>query len=219
MPVATMNAVLVTSVRSTTARQSATGGPRVRHYSYVSHPRLLPIQEKLRYAVGADRSDVELDGFLNYHFITTPPDVDHPPRLMLEAGINLTTHTRAPGGDRRPLISLRSSPWKAGHVTNPWHDEFDLDHGHIRYYGDHKPTTIGLPGATTGNRALLDAWPLHAGTTVADRHHAAPLLVYRSVTVARGGRTLVKGHIECRRRFLQPRAIAASDSRRPGSCR
>lgn len=154
------------------------------------------MHEVLRYAQGAARSEIELDGFLNYHFVTTPPDSDGMPRLMLEAGINPTALVRAPDHARRPVISLRSSPWKAGHVTNPWHDEFDLDHGHIRYYGDHKPATMGLPGATPGNRALLDAWKLHAATTTVERLHAAPLLVYRSVTVTRNGRNLVKGHVE-----------------------
>lgn len=152
--------------------------------------------EIMRYAQGASRIDVELDGYLNYHFVTTPADISDAPRLMLEAGINPAAVIQAPDGPRRPVIGLRSSPWKAGHVTNPWHDEFDLDHGHVRYYGDHKPTTIGLPGATAGNRALLDAWALHAATDAGDRLQAPPLLVYRSVTVNRNGRSLVKGHIE-----------------------
>jgi hypothetical protein len=154
------------------------------------------MHEVLRYAQGATRTEIELDGFLNYHFVTTPPNVVDVPRLMLEAGINPAAVVRAPDHARRPVVSLRSSPWKAGHVTNPWHDEFDLDHGHIRYYGDHKPTTMGLPGATPGNRAVLDAWELHAATASIERLQAPPLLVYRSVTVIRDGRSLVKGHVE-----------------------
>jgi Restriction endonuclease AspBHI N-terminal/Restriction endonuclease len=150
----------------------------------------------LRYAQGASRVEVELDGYLNYHFVTTPTAAGDAPKLMLEAGINPAAVVAAPDRPRRPVISLRSSPWKAGHATNPWHDEFDLDHGHIRYYGDHKPTTVGLPGATMGNRALLDAWTLHAATDPRGRLQAPPLLVYRSVTVRRRGRSLVKGHVE-----------------------
>jgi hypothetical protein len=152
--------------------------------------------EILRYAQGASRIDIELDGYLNYHFLTTPPDAGDTPRLMLEAGINPAAIITASDQPRRPVIGLRSSPWKAGHISNPWHDEFDLDHGHIRYYGDHKPTSIGLPGATAGNRALLDAWTLHAATSAAERLQAPPLLVYRSATVARNGHNLVKGHVE-----------------------
>ncbi|ASW58078.1 restriction endonuclease [Plantactinospora sp. KBS50] len=150
----------------------------------------------LRYAQGASRVDVVLDGFVNYHFVTTPPASSVAPKLMLEAGINPAAMVGGPDGQRRPVISLRSSPWKAGHASNPWHDEFDLDHGHVRYYGDHKPTTVGLPGATVGNRALLDAWALHAATDPRRRRQAPPLLLYRSVTVRRNGRNLVKGHIE-----------------------
>ncbi|WP_346536260.1 restriction endonuclease [Micromonospora sp. DPT] len=152
--------------------------------------------EIMRYAQSASRVEVELDGYLNYHFVTAPPEAGDTPRLMLEAGINAAAMVDAPDRRRRPVISLRSSPWKAGHVTNPWHDEFDLDHGHVRYYGDHKPTTIGLPGATAGNRAFLDAWALHAATDPRERLQAPPLLIYRSITVNRGSRSLVKGHVE-----------------------
>src|SRR4051812_24917604 len=116
--------------------------------------------------------------------------------VMLEAGINAPAEVVGPDARRRALIAIRSSPWKAGHETNPWHDEFDLDHGHVRYFGDHKPGTIGLPGATKGNRLLLEAARHHAGTTRDERLLAPPLLVFRSVTVHRGGRAIVKGHVE-----------------------
>ena len=163
----------------------------------VGEARQLPMHEILRYAHGASRVEIELDGYLNYHFVTTPSEsLGEVPRLMLEAGINPAAMVSAPDGPRRPVIGLRSSPWKAGQSSNPWHDEFDLDHGHVRYYGDHKPSTMGLPGATAGNRALLDAWTLHNGTTAAERILAPPLLIFRSTTVTRDGRSLVKGHVE-----------------------
>jgi hypothetical protein len=157
--------------------------------------RLIPMHEVLRYAQGGSRVEVELDGYLNYHFVTAPPSAEVP-RLMLEAGINPAAVITGPDGPRRPVIGIRSSPWKAGHTSNPWHDEFDLDHGHVRYYGDHKPTTVGFPGATAGNRALLEAWALHAATSAEQRQQAPPLLVYRSATVHRDGRSHVKGHVE-----------------------
>nr|WP_241728629.1 restriction endonuclease [Nocardioides zeae] len=115
---------------------------------------------------------------------------------MLEAGINAPSEVFGSDGQRRPLVAIRSSPWKAGHESNPWHDEFDLDHGHVRYFGDHKPSTVGLPGATKGNRLLLEAARLHAGTTRQERLLAPPLLLFRSTTVYRGGRAIVKGHVE-----------------------
>jgi hypothetical protein len=158
-------------------------------------PRPIAMYDVFRYPRGASSVDVMVDGYLNYHFVTAPPDRSVP-KLMLEGGINPAAAVAAPDGSRRPVISIRSSPWKAGHATNPWHDEFDLDHGHVRYYGDHKPTTTGLPGATAGNRALMEAWALHAGTSERERAAASPLLLYRSITVTDGGRSIVKGHVE-----------------------
>ncbi len=160
-----------------------------------SSARQVFIHDQLRYAKGANQRDVDLDGFLNYHWLTSPADLSRR-KIMLEAGINAPAAVASPDGSRRPLIAIRSSPWKAGHETNPWHDEFDLDHGHVRYFGDHKPSTVGLLGATKGNRLLLEAARLHAGTTREERLLAPPLLLFRAITVYRGGRALVKGHVE-----------------------
>ncbi|WP_203783684.1 restriction endonuclease [Asanoa ferruginea] len=151
--------------------------------------------EVLRYARHGDATDLEIDGYLNYHFMTAAPGHDWP-KMMLERGINPSAMVAGPDSPRRPVIAIRSSPWKAGQTSNPWHDEFDLDHGHVRYFGDHKPSTVGPPGATAGNKALLDAWQFHAGSTAAERALAPPLLLFRSATVHRDGRRLVKGHIE-----------------------
>lgn len=41
----------------------------------VSHARPLPMHEILRYAQGANRVEIEVDGYLNYHFVTTPAEV------------------------------------------------------------------------------------------------------------------------------------------------
>lgn len=160
-----------------------------------SQARYVMMHDELRYARSASQVDVELDGFPNYHWLLSPAALDLP-KVMLEAGINTPRETRGPDGPRRALIAIRSSPWKAGHATNPWHDEFDLDHGHVRYFGDHKPTTMGLPGATAGNRSLLEAARLHSGTTTQERLLAPPLLLFRAVTVRRDGRSIVKGHVE-----------------------
>jgi len=158
-------------------------------------PRLVGVHDTLRYAQGSDQTQVELDGYLNYHFLLSPARLGLP-KVMLEAGINVPAEVAGPDGPRRPLVAIRSSPWKAGHESNPWHDEFDLDHGHVRYFGDHKPTTLGLPGATKGNRALLEASRLHAGTSRGERAVAPPLLLFRAVTVYRAKRAVVKGHVE-----------------------
>lgn len=159
------------------------------------NPREVFVHDELRYAKGASQEDVELDGFLNYHWLTSPAGL-RLPKVMLEAGINEPASVRTDAGLRRPFIAIRSSPWKAGHKTNPWHDEFDLDHGHVRYFGDHKAETIGLPGSTKGNRRLLEAAQLHRGTTREERLLAPPLLLFRAFTVYRDGRAVVKGHVE-----------------------
>lgn len=158
-------------------------------------PRHLFIHDELRYAKRSNQIEVVHDGYLNYHWLLSPADLGRP-MVMLEAGINAPSEVVGPDGSRRALIAIRSSPWKAGHESNPWHDEFDLDHGHVRYFGDHKPGTVGLPGATKGNRLLLEAARLHAGTTREERLLAPPLLLFRSLTVYRDGRAIVKGHVE-----------------------
>ncbi|MDO8143618.1 restriction endonuclease [Isoptericola sp. 178] len=158
-------------------------------------PRHLRVHDRLRYARGAGQNEREFENHVNYHWLLSPAALKLP-RVMLEAGINTPAETEAVDGTRRGLLAIRSSPWKAGHESNPWHDEFDLDHGHVRYFGDHKPSTEGMLGSTKGNKALLEAARLHSGTTKDERLLAPPLLLFRSITVHRDGRALVKGHVE-----------------------
>ncbi|QSB17253.1 restriction endonuclease [Natronosporangium hydrolyticum] len=153
--------------------------------------------EVLRYARGASQVDATIDGYPNFHFATSSHLSGSQPKLMLERGINPSALVAGPGDEhRRPVILIRSSPWKAGQASNPWHDEFDLDHGYVRYYGDHKPDTAGLPGTTAGNRAMREAWELHASIGQPRRAASPPLLLFRSATVVQHGRRLVKGHVE-----------------------
>ncbi len=112
--------------------------------------------------------------------------------MLLESGINRVRTVAAVDGWRRPVIALRSSPWKAGGESTPWHDVFDLDHGHVRYFGDHKVTTPVPLGRTPGNSSLLDAWQLHNGASRAERLTAPPIMLFRSINV--GG--VAKGNVE-----------------------
>lgn len=160
-----------------------------------AHPRYLLVHDELRYGRGSGQADIEFDGYWNYHWFLSPGPLGLP-KVMLEAGINTPAVTNAPDGPRRALVAIRSSPWKAGHATNPWHDEFDLDHGHVRYFGDHKPQTVGLPGATPGNRSLLEAAQLHSAPTREERLLAPPLLLFRAITVRKDNKTVVKGYVE-----------------------
>jgi len=160
----------------------------------IMKPRVLRTHEILRYAREAGSIEEMLDGYLNYYFMMSPPGAVMP-RIQLEKGINIPATVHGPDGARRPVVALRSSPWKAGHSTNPWRDEFDLDHGHVRFYGDHKVDNPGPLGSSMGNRVLLDLWPLYVSGAVEDRLLAPPLLLFQAVTVERDGQSIVKGHV------------------------
>ncbi|MFG2293381.1 restriction endonuclease [Streptomyces sp. NPDC048603] len=142
-----------------------------------------------RYASGKDQTAPELGGYPNFHYVTHSPGMK---RALLERGINGMAKVSAPDGVRRPAVFIRSSPWKAGTEQTPWHDVFDLNNGHVRYFGDHKAGMTVAPGTTTGNATLLDAFAGHQGRTPEDRATAAPLLLFRSVP--RNGQP--KGHVE-----------------------
>ncbi len=142
-----------------------------------------------RYASGKDPLPQVLDGYPNFHHVTFSPGRK---RALLERGINGMAKVSALGGARRPAIFIRSSPWKAGTEQTPWHDVFDMDNGHVRYFGDHKAGLSMAPGTTTGNATLLDAFDGHQGRTPEARAAATPLLLFRSVS--RNGQP--KGHVE-----------------------
>lgn len=152
--------------------------------------------EVLRYSKGADRNIAELDGLTNFHYLTRDPDVPVGKRILLESGINRVATVAHTQGARRPLLALRSSPWKAGVATTPWHDVFALDHGHVRYFGDQKVTTIGPVGSTDGNRALLEAWDLHASPASEHRRSAPPILIFRAVPQFVEGVRVDKGYVD-----------------------
>jgi hypothetical protein len=150
----------------------------------------------VRYARGGNTIDVFLGDYLNFHHLTTDPQRSDP-QILLESGINRIAPLQGPDGRRRPALNLRSSPWKVGHETTPWEDVYDLDHGHVRYFGDHKPSVNGPVGSTAGNAALLEAWELHASPSTADRALAPPLLLWRATPVnVPGSGTIYKGHLE-----------------------
>ena len=156
--------------------------------------RLLQVGETVRYA-RTSSLEALYEGYLNFHHLTLSPRASDK-RIILESGINAVAPLTAIDGARRPAIVIRSSPWKAGTEDTPWHDELDLDHGHIRYFGDHKVTTIGPVGSTRGNRALLEAWRLHTSTSSAERASAPPLLVFAARPEYVGGRRIEKGYLD-----------------------
>ncbi|MFF2212238.1 restriction endonuclease [Streptomyces antibioticus] len=149
----------------------------------------LRVGQVLRYASAKDPTEPVLDGYTNFHYVTDAPGHK---RALLESGINGMAKVSASGRQRRPAILIRSSPWKAGSEQTPWYDVFDMDNGHVRYFGDHKVGLTKPPGTTSGNAALLDAFADHQAPTPEERAGAAPLLLFRAVS--RNGR--VKGFVE-----------------------
>ena len=157
--------------------------------------RVTEVNEIIRYDRQFDTEIAIVDGRPNFWFMQQAPDSAHP-KMMLEAGINGIKGVRAVDGDRTPAIGLRSSPWKAGQESTPWHDEFDIDHGHVRYFGDHKVSTLGPVGSTRGNGQLLEAWNLHASGDRGERALAPPLWVFRATPQTVGGVRRDKGFLE-----------------------
>jgi hypothetical protein len=110
----------------------------------------------------------------NLYAVTAAPGA----RLIpFESGINAIAGVKAPEGVRVPAIIIASSPHKVGRVETPWQDIFDVDNGHIRYYGDNK-TSGRDPAQCRGNAALLAAYADHADPTPEARRRAIPLVFF-----------------------------------------
>ena len=145
------------------------------------------MHEVLRYP-REDRDRPMFGAFQNIFAVTG----DLGRRITLDSGINRVSLLPGSGERRTRALLVRSSPWKAGSESTPWHDIFDLDFGHVRYFGDHKPSKSVPVGETSGNKAMLQQFALHCAGTREERLRAAPLLLFRSVRVE--GRD--KGHVE-----------------------
>ncbi|MFD0222817.1 hypothetical protein ACWGPD_11640 [Streptomyces hirsutus] len=100
----------------------------------------------------------------------------------MSKGISPIAKVRAPSGRHRPAISIRSSPWKAGTAETPWHDVFDLDKGHVCYFGDHRVDHTVPVGSTQGNAVLLEAFAEHQAPMPEQQALAVPLLLFAAVS-------------------------------------
>jgi hypothetical protein len=123
-----------------------------------------------------------IDDLPNYLFHTNSPGEN---KALLESGINPIGAVKARSGNRTPAILIASSTHKQGSKDTPWHDEFDVDNGYIKYFGDNKK--ISDPGISPGNRIILEQFALHHAPDEQSRLQAVPFLFFRSVKV--GGRT------------------------------
>ena len=59
-------------------------------------------------------------------------------KLLMEAGINAPAKINTFSGERLPCIVINSNPEKAGTTDTPWQDQFDVDNGYVKYFGDNK---------------------------------------------------------------------------------
>jgi len=139
----------------------------------------LRVGEVLRSAQNRDPAVPVIDGYRNIHHVTASNDLA---QIQLSKGINPIAKVKASGEQRRPAILIRSSPWKAGTAETPWHDTFDLDNGHVRYFGDHRVDHTVPVGSTQGNTVLLEAFTEHQAPTAKQRALAVPLLVFAAVS-------------------------------------
>ena len=114
----------------------------------------IKIGEIFRTARPYSRDIKEIDGFKN-HFYVTSSTQSHK-LALLDSGINPIAAVFADNGPRVPAILIRSSPHKVGSQDTPWKDTFDVDNGHIHYFGDNKsPDSAGHE--SKGNEALIKA--------------------------------------------------------------
>ena len=120
------------------------------------------------------------DGYLNFHFLTKSIEANN---LQLEKGINPSAKIKTSLGQLvRPAILISSSPNKKGSIETPWEDFYDVDNGHIRYFGDNKEPGKD-PATAPGNKALLEAFRLAHSHNVDERLLTPPILFFKRAIV------------------------------------
>jgi len=121
-------------------------------------------------------SKVEIINDYRNHFFAT--NFENGTLALLEKGINQIASVKAIDRIRTPAVLIRSSPHKIGSETTPWQDVFDVDNGHIRYFGDNK-TPGSKPELAPGNRILLELFKIY--NSEQDRPFSVPLIFYKAV--------------------------------------
>ena len=102
--------------------------------------------------------------------------------IFFQKGIhNLAAVDLGDGTKRIPAIIISSSPHKAGTDITPWEDEFDPDHGRIRYYGDNKTPSQSADKAP-GNALLLKSFLAYSSPDSNTRqNNGIPLIFLKRV--------------------------------------
>jgi len=142
--------------------------------------RSLTIGAIYRYSSSFDVTTPVIDGLPNLLFQTNTAGQN---KALLEAGINPIRAIKIGKGLRTPAILISSSTHKQGSKETPWQDEFDVDNGYIKYYGDNKST--GDPAKVTGNSIILSQFQYHLNNTYENRILAAPFVFFKSVQVGK----------------------------------
>lgn len=119
-----------------------------------------------------------IDGLPNLLFHTNTAGEN---KALLEAGINAIRAVITAEGPRIPAILISSSTHKQGSKDTPWQDEFDVDNGYIRYFGDNKSITD--PSKAPGNTYILKQFLLHKANDYESRLEAVPFIFFKSVKV------------------------------------
>lgn len=144
------------------------------------------IGEVYRYSSQSRTSGVPpetIDGLQNFFYETYSSEGYS--SVTFQKGIHNLASVQLQNGQRRiPAIIISSSPHKARTDITPWEDEFDPDHGRIRYYGDNKSYTRSA-GDAPGNKLLLDAFYSYSAPQELTRlNQGIPLIFFKRVECA-----------------------------------
>ena len=139
----------------------------------------LRINQTFKYpAHGSREATIEtVDGLANFFAATFTNDGGT--QAQLESGINPMRQIGTGSSKHRPAILIRSSPRRAGSISTPWHDTYDMDGGRVRYFGDAKPQHMPEP-RTSKNNILIEQFELHSSPDYQQRLIASPLLFFVS---------------------------------------
>ena len=133
--------------------------------------------EILRYARPRRPETEIVDGHRNFFWVTNGRGMA---AVQLESGIDAPKRVRAPEGSRLPVILTSTSPHRIGSSGTPWQDIYDVDNGHIRYFGDNKEAGRE-PEQALGNERLRETWRIQQSTTRDERAQACPVVCFRRV--------------------------------------
>ena len=139
---------------------------------------VLTIGTIYRYSSANPENVPIIDGLPNLLFHTNTSGEN---KALLEAGINAIRAVKTSEGLRTPAILISSSSHKQGSKDTPWQDQFDVDNGYIKYFGDNK--SISDPSKSPGNAYILDQFLLHRSIAYESRLKAVPFIFFKSIKV------------------------------------